>query len=84
MTNEEPLYIGARGGEQRWFLGVLDELYVYAAALTDEQVKVLYEGNEILHVDETPDDGGIVPPTESLATQWSRIRSGLVVPVVED
>ena len=40
-TNDEPLYIGARGGEQRWFPGVVDELYVYGEALTDEQVKVL-------------------------------------------
>jgi len=42
-------------------------------ALTDEQVKVLYEGND-----------PIVRPAGVLATQWARIRSGFVAPVVRD
>lgn len=72
-SNSEPIYIGARGGEQRWLLGVLDELYVYDVALTDAEVKVLYEGNEIID-----------SPPGPLATQWGRIRSGLVARVEGD
>jgi len=37
-TNDDPLFIGARGGTQRFLNGALDELRVYDYALTDAQI----------------------------------------------
>ncbi|MBT3266303.1 LamG domain-containing protein [Candidatus Poribacteria bacterium] len=42
QTNDEDLYIGSRAGAERWVLGVVDELYVFNVALSEEQVKHLY------------------------------------------
>ena len=38
LTNDDPLFIGARGGTGRFLTGALDELRIYDYPLTDEQV----------------------------------------------
>ncbi|MBT3269928.1 LamG domain-containing protein [Candidatus Poribacteria bacterium] len=38
LTNDDPLFIGARGGTGRFLAGALDELRIYDYALTDAQV----------------------------------------------
>ncbi len=67
-TNGEPIYIGARGGAQRWLLCALDELYVFDVALTDEEIVWLAEG------------GGDPPPPPPgpgpLPAAWGTIKDG--------
>ena len=38
LTNDDPLYIGARGGTGRFLIGALDEIKVYDYALTDDAI----------------------------------------------
>ncbi|HGJ67514.1 TPA: LamG domain-containing protein [bacterium] len=38
-ANNKPLYIGARGGNQRFMNGLIDEIKVYNRALTDAEIK---------------------------------------------
>lgn len=37
--NSDPLYIGARGGNQRWMNGLIDEIKVYNRALSEAEIK---------------------------------------------
>ncbi len=38
-TNDDPLFIGCRGGTQRWLNGLIDEIKVYNRALSEEEIK---------------------------------------------
>ena len=63
LTNDEPLFIGARGGKERFLLGVLDELKVYNYALSEAAIVKDME-NPITAVE----------PNGKLATTWSIIK----------
>ena len=63
--NNDPLFIGARGGSGRFLTGALDEIKVYNYALTkDELLKDMAEPIT-LHVD----------AQEKLATVWARLKT---------
>lgn len=38
-TNNDPLFIGCRGGSSRWMNGIIDEIKVYNRALTADEIK---------------------------------------------
>ena len=63
LTNDEPLFIGARGGKERFILGALDELKVYNYALSEAEIVKDME-NPITAVE----------PNGKLATTWSIIK----------
>ena len=64
-ANNEPLYIGARGGNQRFVNGALDEIKIYNYALTQDELKADMENPQ------TAD----VLPQDKLTTTWARIKS---------
>lgn len=53
LTNDDPLYIGARGGAQRFLIGALDEIKVYNYALTEDEIRLDMEnpGRSVTAVD---------------------------------
>ena len=59
LTNDDPLFIGARGGNQRFLVGALDEIKVYNELITDMK---------------SPHTTA-VDPQDKLAINWSSIRS---------
>jgi hypothetical protein len=63
LTNDEPLFIGARGGKERFLLGVLDEIKIYNYALSEAEIVKDME-NPITAVE----------PNGKLATTWSIIK----------
>ena len=63
--NDESLYIGARGGSQRFLTGALDEIKVYNYALTKAELLADMAAPVTLHVD----------PVDKLATVWSRLKT---------
>ena len=63
LTNDDPLYIGARGGTQRFLTGALDEIKVYDYALSED---------EILQDMETPT---VVEAQDKLAVTWGTIKA---------
>ena len=64
-ANNEPLFIGARGGNQRFVNGALDEIKIYNYALTQDELKADMENPQ------TAD----VLPQDKLTTTWARIKS---------
>ena len=69
-TNAEPLILGCDfpGGDE-YFDGVMDEVYIYSRALSQEEInKLMAEGVEV--------GGGqaIFDPSRSLITTWGMIR----------
>lgn len=38
LTNDDPLFIGARGGTQRFLVGALDEIKIYNYALSNDEI----------------------------------------------
>jgi len=63
--NDESLYIGARGGSQRFLTGALDEIKVYNYALTKEELLIDMAEPITLHVD----------AQDKLATVWARLKT---------
>jgi len=63
LTNNEPLFIGARGGTQRFLIGALDEIKVYNYALSEA---------ELARDMQSP--VAAVEPNGKLATTWSIIK----------
>lgn len=51
----------------RWFQGIIDEAVIYNRALTEDEVRDLYEGNIKARV-------VAVNPGDALATTWARIK----------
>ena len=65
LTNDDPLYIGARGGTQRFLTGVLDELKIYNDALSEA---------DLLFDMENP-IAAAVEPAGKLSVTWGRLKS---------
>ena len=63
--NDESLYIGARGGSQRFLTGALNEIKVYNYARTKEELLQDMEAPVTLHVD----------AQDKLATVWARLKT---------
>ncbi len=63
-SNNDPLFIGARGGTQRFVNGALDEIKMYNYALTEDELMADMENP-------TSD----VLPQGKLTTTWARIKS---------
>ena len=63
--NDESLYIGARGGSQRFLTGALDEIKMYNYALTKEEL--LKDMAEPVTLD--------VDAQDKLATVWARLKT---------
>ena len=68
LTNDDPLFIGARGGSERFVTGALDEIKVYNYALSQA---------EIMADMENPVPTSAVGPDGKLAATWSMIKSNL-------
>ena len=63
--NNEALYIGARGGSQRFLTGALDEIKMYNYALTKEELLKDMAEPIVLSVD----------AHDKLATVWARLKT---------
>ena len=63
--NNDPLFIGARGGTGRFLTGALDEIKVYDYALTKDELLQDMESPVTLHVD----------AQDKLATVWARLKT---------
>lgn len=50
-TSGLDLYIGSSDGGSLFFGGIIDEVRIYARALTEEEIRELYEGRPTLRVD---------------------------------
>ncbi len=64
-ANNEPLFIGARGGNQRFVNGALDEIKMYNYALTEDE----------LRIDMDNPNAADVLPQDKLTTTWARLKS---------
>lgn len=65
IPNDDPLFIGARGGTQRFVNGALDEIKMYNYALTQE---------ELIRDMENPTAADVLPQ-DKLTTTWARIKT---------
>ncbi len=63
--NNDPLYIGARGGTQRFVNGALDEIKMYDYALTEDELREDMENPNVADV----------LPQDKLTTTWARIKT---------
>ncbi len=63
--NDDPLFIGARGGGERFLTGAMDEIKMYNYALTKEELLEDMEEPVALHVD----------AQDKLATVWARLKT---------
>lgn len=63
--NNDPLFIGARGGTGRFLTGALDEIKMYNYALTKEELLRDMEEPVVLHVD----------AQDKLTTVWARLKT---------
>ena len=66
LTNTEPLFVGARGGSQRFLIGALDEIKIYNYALSDDELDADME---------TPHNATAVESHNKLAVTWSSVKS---------
>jgi hypothetical protein len=64
LTNTEPLFIGARGGTQRFIIGALDEIKIYNYALSEAEIAM-----------DMQSPVAAVEPNGKLATTWSMIKA---------
>ena len=62
--NDDPLFIGARGGERRFLTGALDEIKVYNYALTEDELN-----------QDMADPIQAVDAKDKLATLWGRLKT---------
>jgi len=67
-TNNDPLYIGCRGGGQRWFNGFIDEIEIYNRALNVDEIEMDMED---------PRANLAVDAVGKLAVTWGNIKAGL-------
>jgi hypothetical protein len=65
LTNDDPLFIGARGGTVRFLKGALDEIKVYNFALSADDLLVDMEN-----------PGAAVDAKGKLAVTWGRMKAG--------
>lgn len=64
--NNEPLFIGARGGNQRFINGALDEIKMYDYPLTEDELRMDMENPQ----------AASVLPQDKLTTTWALIKRG--------
>ena len=64
-ANNDPLFIGARGGNQRFVNGALDEIKIYDYALTEDELRIDMEN---------PNAADVLPQ-DKLTTTWARIKT---------
>lgn len=64
--NNEPLFIGARGGNQRFINGALDEIKMYNYPLTVDELRTDMENPQ----------AASVLPQDKLTTTWALIKQG--------
>ena len=64
--NSEPLFIGARGGNQRFINGALDEIKMYNYPLTVDELRADMENPQ----------AASVLPQDKLTTTWASIKQG--------
>ena len=64
-TNEEPLYIGARGGASRWTNGYYDEIKVFNRGLSQAEIEAAMAFETVPAVD----------PLSSAAALWATLKS---------
>jgi hypothetical protein len=64
LINNEPLFIGARGGTQRFLIGALDEIKIYNYALSEAEIAM-----------DMQFPVAAVEPNGKLATTWSMIKA---------
>ncbi len=64
--NNEPLFIGARGGNQRFINGALDEIKMYNYPLTEDELRTDMENPQ----------AASVLPQDKLTTTWALIKQG--------
>ena len=62
--NDDPLFIGARGGQRRFLTGALDEIKMYNYALTEEEL-----------LQDMTDPIQPVDAKDKLATRWGRLKT---------
>ena len=65
VPNNDPLYIGARGGTQRFLKGAMDEIKMYNYALTEGELRDDMENPLLLAVD----------PKGKLTTTWAHLKN---------
>ena len=65
VPNNDPLYIGARGGTQRFLNGAMDEIKMYNYALTEGELRDDMENPLLLAVD----------PKGKLTTTWAHLKN---------
>jgi len=66
MTNNDPLYIGSRGGSARWMNGLIDEIKMYNRALSANELKIDMED---------PTANLVVKETGKLAATWGSLKA---------
>lgn len=76
FTSAAPFTLGARNGTGKWFNGNLDEVTIYAAALSAAEVVALYNGG-------TPTDPSKLPSAGQVVGWWT-MGDGDTFPVVSD
>lgn len=64
VPNNGALYIGARGGKERYVTGALDEIKIYNYALTEDELLTDMDNPLLLNVE----------PQGKLATTWARLK----------
>lgn len=65
VPNDDPLFIGSRGGNQRFVNGALDELKIYNYPLTED---------ELIRDMDNPNASDVLPQ-DKLTTTWARLKS---------
>jgi hypothetical protein len=65
-TNNESLYIGCRGGSQRWMNGFIDEIKIYNRALSVDEIKIDMED---------PTANLAVDVVDKLAVTWGNLKA---------
>jgi len=63
-TNNDPLFIGCRGGGQRWVNGFIDEIKIYNRALSVDEIKADME-----------DPSLAVDTVDKLAVTWGNLKA---------
>jgi len=66
LTNDEPLFIAARAGSERFITGAIDEIKIYNYALSQTEIAADMEN---------PSPSSAVKPDGKLAITWSMIKS---------
>ncbi|GIX08066.1 MAG: hypothetical protein KatS3mg115_2469 [Candidatus Poribacteria bacterium] len=64
-VNEQPLFIGSRGGSQRWLVGSIDEIKIYNGPLSEAEIQAAMEEQVQL----------AVRPQDKATVMWGAIKT---------